>query len=373
MDPLGPYLAGYGALFGNGDLTAYEVATGASRAYRVGPTGGYTPSPASSQGDYFDPHTPAVDSTADAAMASRLDAQLALLEAQGVYVGFGVDAFGAPSWMPGAIAPYWDRAATVLSRIGPNTEAGWSYMVRLNPIGLGWSVVQAQLDVIADAGTKSAAWATNKVRNKSRELAQVFEQYQTTKATFDARIEELAKTDPVKAEVLRGETYGAMQGPKSAFLQATSKFAQAADSMSQKTQGIIRQLRAESGLTPIHMSGHSRLGDAGVISIPTATAIGGAVIALIVVGASIYLIKTLITDLTIGVQQADQSLFEQERQRGIDSGLDEEQAVERALEITNQMREGRLDLNSALPWIFGIVGVGVGLPLIYKTVKDIRG
>ena len=128
-------------------------------------------------------------------------------------------------------------------------------------------------------------------------------------------------------------------------------------------------LRSEA--TTETLSGED-FGDGGAISIPTAVAVAGAVVALVVIVAAIYLLATLIKDLTIGTQQADQSLFEQERDRAITAGASEEEATEHALDVVRNLQKGRLNINKALPWVFGIAAVAVGVPTIYKVVKDLR-
>ena len=286
------------------------------------------------------------------------------------YRSLELEEFGAPSWMPGPLASAWDRASSFLSSLGENTRVGWAYMIRVGGPAAR-AVAQQQLETIADLSTRGAAWATNKVREKSRELERVYSEYESKKAEFDRKADELAKTDPARAEQIRSETYGAGKAAKEAFLRATSRFAEGASALSGRAQTIIRRMRAEAGLSPVQLQGS--FGDAGVISVPTGAAVGAAAVAVVAIVATIYLLKSLLTDLTTGTQQVDQSLFEVERQRLIAAGYSEEEARKTALSTVDDLREDRFNLNKALPWVFGIALAGIGLPAIYKGIKEVRG
>ena len=296
----------------------------------------------------------------------------AQLQAQDPLYGFGYDAFGAPGWMPGPLAPYWDAAVGLLRDMGQNTVTGFGYLARLP--GHTLDAGKDALGTVADLAASGATRAATKVREKSRELERKFEEYQAKGAEFDRKLAEIARTDPAGAQQLERETYGAMAGAKAAFLQASAQFARASGAMSDKTIRIIRRLRAE-GTTETLSGEDFGLADAGVVSVgvPGGVALASAVAAVVIIVAAIWLLTALVRDLTIGTQQADQTLFEQERQRALEDGATEEEATDRALETVETLGKGRLNINEALPWVFGIAAAGIGLPVIYRVVKDLRG
>lgn len=218
----------------------------------------------------------------------------------------------------------------------------------------------AELEALAQS---SRAEFQRRVDEEVAELEEKINQYHRERREFLRELDTLQKLNPSKAASIRAGYTTKADSILSAFRSATENIDSWAPHVPDRIMRLLRALRGDQ------FQGSARFGvaDGGVISGPMAIALGVSVAVLLGIVAAGLLIRELQT----GKVRVSEAIYQEHYEAGVERGLSPDAAHEAAEKARDAALKTGFDFNEALPWIFGISAAAIGLPYLFRTVKEI--
>ena len=216
----------------------------------------------------------------------------------------------------------------------------------------------AELEALAQS---SRAEFQRRLDEEVAELEEKINQYHRERREFLRELDTLQKLNPSEAASIRAGYTTKADSILSAFRSATENIDSWAPHVPDRIMRLLRALRGDQ------FQGSARFGDAGMISGPMAVAVAVSVAVVLAIVAAGLLIRELQT----GKVRVADAIYQEHYKAGIERGLNPDAAHEAAEKARDAALKTGFDFNEALPWIFGISAAAIGLPYIFRTVKEI--
>lgn len=211
----------------------------------------------------------------------------------------------------------------------------------------------AELEALAQS---SRAEFQRRVDEEVAELEEKINQYHRERREFLKELDTLQKLNPSKAASIRAGYTTKADSILSAFRSATENIDSWSPHVPDRIMRLLRALRGEQ------FQGSARFGDRfGAVQVPVVVAV---VLGIVAAGL-------LTRELQTGKIRVAEAIYQEHYEAGIKRGLSPDAAHEAAEKARDAALKTGFDFNEALPWIFGISAAAIGLPYLFRTVKEI--